>query len=88
MQISKWASHSSRKIVNIDKQAWSEEYFNYAKSKFTEGFDYVIMGHLHTPLRREDGKKVYVNTGDWINHFSYGHFNGKDLTLNFWKDQS
>ncbi len=86
MHISKWASHSSRKIVNIDKQAWSEEYFEYAKSKFSGGFDYVIMGHLHTPLRREDGKNVYINTGDWIDHFSYGYYDGKYLTLNFWPD--
>ena len=66
----------------------AEEYFKYAKTKFNDGFDYVIMGHLHTPLRREDGKNVYINTGDWIDHFSFGYYDGKDLTLHFWKDSS
>lgn len=85
MNISKWASHSSRKMVKIDKEVWSEEYYKFARSKFIKGFDYVIMGHLHTPFRREEGKNVYLNTGDWINHFSYGKFDGKDLSLEYFK---
>ncbi len=86
IQISKWASHSSRKMVKIDKIAWSEEYFEYAKTKFDESFNYVVMGHLHTPMRRvTDDGRIYLNTGDWMHHFSYGVFDGKDLKLEFFK---
>ncbi len=78
-------SHSSRRIVKIDKQKWSEEYFSFAITKFEEGFDYVIMGHLHTPQKREIGKKVYVNCGDWISQYSYVKYDDMGLHLRFFK---
>jgi UDP-2,3-diacylglucosamine hydrolase len=34
--------------------------------------DLVVAGHTHTPLVAEVGpNRFYVNTGDWINHFTY-----------------
>ncbi len=84
MQFSKWASGTSRKLVNIDKEIWSEEYFEFAVTKFAEGYDFVILGHLHTPVVREKNGNVYLNLGDWINHFSYGYYDGKTLSLKYW----
>ena len=82
--LARWASGSSRKLVNIDKSKWSEEYYEFALKKFGEGYDYVILGHLHTPLAREESGKIYVNLGDWITHFSYGFFDGTLLHLLYW----
>jgi len=87
MKLARWASVSSRKLVKIDRHIWSEEYFNYAKSKFAEGYDYVILGHLHFPQREEENGRVYLNTGDWMTHFTYGFYNGKKLQLKNWKDR-
>lgn len=81
MQVARWFSHSSRQLRKIEKSAWAEEYYRYAQKKFDQGFDYVVLGHIHYPMRKEEGGKVYVNCGDWMNHFTYGKYDGKDLTL-------
>jgi len=85
MQLAKAASHSSRTLIKIEKPTWAEEYFNYARSKFSEGFDYVIMGHTHFPLQREENGKVYVNTGDWVSAYTYALFDGVNLELKKWQ---
>jgi UDP-2,3-diacylglucosamine hydrolase len=34
--------------------------------------DLILAGHTHTPAIREvESGRYYINTGDWINHFSY-----------------
>jgi UDP-2,3-diacylglucosamine hydrolase len=84
MQVAKWTSHSSRRLKFIDRRQWSEEYHRYARDKFAEGFDFVVLGHLHYPMHREEGGKVYINCGDWINHFTFGVYDGRTLLLQKW----
>jgi UDP-2,3-diacylglucosamine hydrolase len=87
MQLACWASMSSRKLVNIDKSAWAEEYYRFAQKKFAEGFDYVILGHLHYPLVKEDRQRrtTFVSCGDWMTQFTYCKYDGKRLSLEYWK---
>ena len=85
MQIAKWTSYSSRNLKRSNKSLWCEKYYGYARGKFEEGFDYVVMGHIHYPFRKEDDGKVYVNCGDWISSFTYAKYDGETLTLNYWK---
>ena len=84
MQIAKWTSYSSRKLVKIGKTAWSEEYFQLARGKFNEGFDYVLLGHLHLPTVKEEDGKIYINCGDWMTEFTYAKYDGQTLTLKKW----
>ncbi|WP_456376846.1 UDP-2,3-diacylglucosamine diphosphatase [Lutibacter sp.] len=55
----------------------------YCKKKLTEKhYDYFVFGHRHLPLEitiSENSK--YMNTGDWITHFTYGEFDGEELVL-------
>lgn len=45
-----------------------EKYINFAKTKWDQGFDFVLLGHLHKPfVYTESGKKLGI-IGDWINH--------------------
>ena len=55
----------------------------YSKRKLAEKhIDYFIFGHRHLPLEIELSKNSkYINTGDWITHFTYGVFDGQQLTL-------
>lgn len=55
----------------------------YARRKLEEAhYDYFIFGHRHLPLDIQlTENSRYVNLGDWISHFSYGVFDGTDLTL-------
>ena len=32
----------------------------------TEGYDYVVCGHVHRPQMREVGAVTYLNSGDWV----------------------
>jgi UDP-2,3-diacylglucosamine pyrophosphatase LpxH len=43
----------------------------HALERLRGGPDVVMMAHVHVPelFRSESG--VYVNTGDWLTHFSY-----------------
>jgi UDP-2,3-diacylglucosamine hydrolase len=88
IQLARWASHSSRQLVNIDKSSWAEEYHQFARDKFQLGFDYVILGHLHYPLIKEDSplNKTFVCCGDWISYFSYAKYDGNRLSLEYWQD--
>ncbi len=55
----------------------------YAKEKLkTKHYDYFLFGHRHLPMEIKIGdKSTYINTGDWITHFTYAVFDGKDLKL-------
>lgn len=46
----------------------------FARKKISEGFDYIIMGHMHKAQFIEIGPKpsYYVTLGDWITNFTYG----------------
>lgn len=55
----------------------------YAKRKLEQKhYDYFLFGHRHLPMEIQVGKNSkYINTGDWISHFTYAVFDGKELTL-------
>jgi len=66
-----------------DSQDWREEYYDFAKNKFEEGFDFVILGHLHKPTKKKFNEKVYINCGDWINSFSYAVYDYNEIELKY-----
>lgn len=84
MLLARCTSCSSRKLVKIEKSSWIEEYYRFAQHKFNEGFDYVLLGHIHAPLARQEHEKIYINCGDWIAHFTYAVYDGESLTLEHW----
>ena len=46
---------------------WAE----VAEPKFAEGYDAVILGHIHIPTHREaDGRHMFF-LGDWLDSFTY-----------------
>jgi UDP-2,3-diacylglucosamine hydrolase len=81
----KFVSGSSRnytKKINLNDD---NDYIEFARGKFEDGYDYVLMGHRHNPQEIiEDGKK-YINLGDWLVHFSYAIFDGISLNLKFYE---
>jgi UDP-2,3-diacylglucosamine hydrolase len=87
MLLARFFSNSSRHLTEIKKHSWSEEYYKYAQKKFAEGIDYVVMGHLHCPMKKEDNGKIYVNSGDWMTHFTYVEFDGQTLDLKWWEEE-
>lgn len=59
----------------------------YAKRKLEKKhYDYFLFGHRHLPMEIEVGKNsTYINTGDWISHFTYAVFDGSELELKSYK---
>lgn len=84
ISLARKTSAASRKHRKIDKEAWAEEYFAFARERFAEGYDHVILGHLHHPQLRILGEKSYLNCGDWLSQFSYGRYDGQRLELLRW----
>ncbi|MDR0618623.1 MAG: UDP-2,3-diacylglucosamine diphosphatase [Bacteroidales bacterium] len=66
----------------------SQQNINIYIEKMLNGeyFDYFIFAHRHQPIVKEfksKGEKTskYLNTGDWLSHYSYGVYDGHDLLL-------
>lgn len=52
-------------------------------------YDYFVFGHRHLPIEFQlNENSTYINTGDWINFYTYGEFDGKDLKLESFKDKN
>lgn len=63
-----------------DEKEWLAQ---YAKRKLeTKHYDYFVFGHRHLPMEISVGENsTYFNTGDWISHFTYAVFDGKNMKL-------
>jgi UDP-2,3-diacylglucosamine pyrophosphatase LpxH len=48
-------------------------------------YDYVICGHIHHPaiktIENEDGKVIYLNSGDWVEHMTALEYENKTWRL-------
>lgn len=55
----------------------------YCKKKLTQKhYNFFVFGHRHLPLEITISEKSkYINTGDWISHYTYAVFEGENLTL-------
>ena len=60
----------------------------YAKRKLeSQHYDYFLFGHRHLPMEIElNNTSKYINTGDWISHFTYAVFDGEELHLKTFKN--
>lgn len=45
----------------------------------SNGYDYVVCGHIHQPvikeMRNQDGKVLYLNSGDWVENLTALEYN-------------
>lgn len=55
----------------------------YCKKKLTQKhYNFFVFGHRHLPLEiTVSEKSKYINTGDWISHYTYAVFEDENLTL-------
>jgi UDP-2,3-diacylglucosamine hydrolase len=85
-KVSSSASQMSRKYrapVPSKEARIREIYRQSAETIFKRGYDIVIMGHTHLPddvtLSVEGRPCRYINTGDWVRHFTYLEFDGQEI---------
>lgn len=79
--LAKWVSGSSRRYTTRRDHVFAKDYHEYAREKVEAGYDIVAIGHLHIPVLERFERGVYVNTGDFINYFTYAKLIGKEITL-------
>lgn len=87
IRIARKFSVTSRKHTSHKHYGEDDGIKKAAEQKIKEGYDIVVMGHRHVPtlLKIENG--LYVNLGDWINHFTYAEFTDGKIELKKWTDK-
>jgi UDP-2,3-diacylglucosamine hydrolase len=81
MPLARKVSGSSRRYSSRRDQTFVTDYQTYAEQKLAAGFDIVAIAHLHIPIIKPLGNGIYVNTGDFIDHFSYARFADGEISL-------
>jgi UDP-2,3-diacylglucosamine hydrolase len=82
----RWSKHSriSKGISGEKfKGLENEGIYAFAESLLKkEKIDFFIFGHRHVLVDAKIGETGrYINLGDWIQHFSYGVFDGEEFEL-------
>ena len=86
-KVAQWISNTG------DHKPHSEEYNKtvidelkkFAQNHENNGFDYIIMGHYHQTKRVNLEQGTLIILGDWIRLHSFGYFDGKKFSLNYWR---
>ncbi|MDG1329302.1 MAG: UDP-2,3-diacylglucosamine diphosphatase [Flavobacteriaceae bacterium] len=76
----KLISGNEDKIFLGDDKEWLAA---YAKRKLkSKHYDYFVFGHRHLPMEIKVGdNSTYFNLGDWINHYTFGVFDGENFEI-------
>lgn len=82
----RWASRRSRGYSNRKKFVLNRTLEGAIRSKLREGFDTIVMGHIHVAdhYTFDDGECVVL--GDWIEAFTYAEMAGGRIVLKTWEE--
>lgn len=81
--LSKKASHFSKIDIKSKKDRHTDDALEkFANSKIKGGVDAVILAHTHNPTLIKKNSGIYINTGDFLEHFTYATYEtGKGFLL-------
>jgi UDP-2,3-diacylglucosamine hydrolase len=84
---SRFGNQGRKKPAEVFRGNESEWLLQFSKETLSkEHFDYFIFGHRHLPLDiKLNEASRYINTGDWLDFYSYGVFDGDKLELKYYK---
>jgi len=85
IKIAKGTSKTSRNHTGSKDYGEGDGLFEFAKSKFEMGFDYVILGHTHQKRFEENNNKIYANLGTWLEKPMYGIYKNGKFEIKDWK---
>ena len=81
-------SHASQGYNHFDNNV--DEIMNditeYAEQKWSEGVDIVLVGHYHQKTIIEKDSKMLIFLGDWLKHYAFTKFDGKEWTQFSWNE--
>jgi len=79
-------SHTSHRYTKERENLVEGMLEEVAEEKFREGYDLVVVAHLHRPLHRARPGKDFVILGDWVTHFTYAVIEQGTVRLERWVD--
>ena len=79
-QVSRWSRHSRPNHTLDGERLWR----NVAMPRFDEGYDTVMIGHLHHAWERREGPRAFFMLGDWMETFTYVCLREGAFTLETW----
>ncbi|MDP6533090.1 MAG: UDP-2,3-diacylglucosamine diphosphatase [Candidatus Marinimicrobia bacterium] len=56
----------------------------FAAKQTENGADFVISGHYHQAVIENTGPGKLVILGDWLSFFTYGKFDGNEMSIQIW----
>lgn len=65
----RWIEAIARNLA--DSMGVIRRFESFAQKKIQQGYDIVILGHTHKPVLKKIAKGFYLNTGNWIDNYSY-----------------
>jgi len=74
-------SGSSRRFSEARGKEQLSEYEDFARHKFAEGFDAVVLAHSHAPELKVMEGKTLLNIGDFLYNFTYAVFKNNEFEL-------
>jgi len=84
--VSSTSRHYNKSSLEENRELLEKIYTGYVLDKFSQGYDYVIMGHVHYPHVRTREEQTFITLGDWMDHFTYGYFDGETFELRSMKN--
>jgi len=90
----RWSAHS-RDFANSNPRFEGEEkepFIKFCREYLQQdpSIDYFVLGHRHIlldfPLGTQNSRMIVL--GDWIHHFSYGVFDGKNFELRIFSEEN
>ena len=82
-----WSRRSRLKGITPDYLGSEKEYLEqFCREHYIKNteINFYLFGHRHLPLDVKIADDCrYINTGDWINHFSYAVFDKENIELQY-----
>jgi UDP-2,3-diacylglucosamine hydrolase len=83
------SSTASKEMTIEDGSVLVEKMISFARERFKEDYDAVVLGHCHKPVLRhyvvEGKKKTFVALGDWIRHYSFLYYENSKFFLGYYR---
>ncbi|HSI90932.1 MAG TPA: UDP-2,3-diacylglucosamine diphosphatase, partial [Adhaeribacter sp.] len=74
-------------VFHGEENEWLVIYCKETEAR--EHHDFYVFGHRHLPLDIPIGEKSrYVNLGEWVNYCSYAEYDGNDLLLKHFENET
>ncbi len=81
IKIAKGTSKTSRNHTGNKDYGEGDGLFEFAKIKFKQGFDFVILGHTHQKRVEKFENKIYANLGTWLEKPVYGIYENEKFDI-------